>query len=119
MTTAGPKSPSSVTSEQVDSGIETVPWSDPGNATASDDSYATATIGPFDWTYALRCTDFGFTDSDVPSGATINGIFVEVEASQDGDVQNSGAPLVYGGSQIGQLGTGLGFTPDGTDTYWP
>lgn len=126
MTAAGPKSPSSVTSTQVSVFSETVPWSDPGNAVSSNDSYATVTLGPSDLSYALRCTGFGFTSGDVPGGATIDGILVEIEVSQDGDALNVLSPLVYGGSQLGGGGVGLGqtagntgFAPDGTDTYWP
>jgi len=118
------KSPSTVTSEQVGLG-DTVPWTNPGDAASSDDSYAVATLAAGDASYALRCTDFGFTSGDIPLGATIDGIFVEVEVQQSGDATQSTSPLVYSGSQLGSglgsiIGAGNeGFTPDGTDTYWP
>lgn len=121
---AGPNSPSTVTSELVN--FETASWSGTGNAAASDDAYATVSLGIGDLSYALRCTNFGFTSDDIPSGATIDGILVEVEVSQDGDAVSAVSPLVYSGSQLGGGFAGLGssagnagFTPDGTDTYWP
>lgn len=56
-----------------------VPWVDPGNVSADDGAYAAA--GP-DWdgalTHFLRATNFGFA---LPDGATVDGIVVEVEAS--------------------------------------
>ncbi len=53
------------------------PWSNPDNAKVSDGSYATNTIsaGGQD-TYLLKATNFGFS---IPSGATIDGIKVEIE----------------------------------------
>ena len=55
-------------------------WSNPSNAVASDDSYATATIGSSsDVTYYLQATNFGFS---IPAGATIYGIQVNVERHQ-------------------------------------
>lgn len=122
MTTAGPNSPASVSSVLI--GFETVPWSDPGNAVVSDDSAATAFIDDLNLTYWLRCTDLGFTNGDVPPGATLDGFLVEVEVSQDGGAVLAGAKPVYDGLQIsaGNLGSEAGnfpFTPDGTDTYWP
>lgn len=52
------------------------PWADPGNITDSDDQYANGT-GKTPGT--LRATNFGFTSSDIPAGATIVGIEVGVE----------------------------------------
>lgn len=130
MAVAGPNPPSSVASVAVGLG-ETIPWLDPENAASSDDSYATISIPPNDFIsefqgpQALRFTGFGFTDSDVPPGSTIDGLLFEVEVSQNGDAIHSGSPLVFDGSQINMWG-GLGweagnagFTPDWTDAYWP
>ncbi|MBM3473269.1 MAG: hypothetical protein FJX75_08390 [Armatimonadetes bacterium] len=56
------------------------PWSDPSNAAASDNAYATASTSDKDlYTHWLRCTSFGFTASDIPSGSTIDGIEVVIE----------------------------------------
>src|SRR5437870_5126048 len=58
-----------------DSGIGTVAWVNPGNATTSDNVYATATPGgPNKASHFLKCTGFGFS---IPSNATIQGIQVE------------------------------------------
>ena len=49
-------------------------WSNQDYAKADDTSYATCFVSGFansDW---LRLTNFGFTSSDIPSGATIDGI---------------------------------------------
>jgi hypothetical protein len=54
-------------------------WANPANAKSSDDAYAISSIaklGNSDW---LQATDFGFTDGDIPSGATIDGIEVKIE----------------------------------------
>lgn len=63
-----------------DSAIGTLTWSDPDNAKASDNVYATATNpGPGAGqltTHYLKATNFGFA---IPTGNTISGILVEVE----------------------------------------
>jgi len=54
-------------------------WLDLDNAKVSNNAYA-YTPGDkndyFDW---LRVTNFGFTTSDIPSGATIDGIEIKIE----------------------------------------
>ena len=61
------------------SGTET--WSDPTNAAASDDSYATnSRSGTSVQTHRLKATNFGFS---IPTGATIEGIEVSVERKAD------------------------------------
>lgn len=76
MASEGPNSPASVTGD----GGSGATWSNPTNATASDDSRATASINGFvaPSTRVLEATDFGFS---IPSGATIDGVVVEVERS--------------------------------------
>ncbi|MBX4200993.1 hypothetical protein KW786_02585, partial [Candidatus Parcubacteria bacterium] len=59
-----------------DSGIGTIAWTNPGNVTASDDSYATASTFGSGTTHYLKATNFGFS---IPDGSTINGIKVEWE----------------------------------------
>lgn len=56
-----------------DASAGTVAWSNPGNATAWDDSFASATTasGGFHATHYLKATGFGLS---VPAGATIAGI---------------------------------------------
>ena len=52
-------------------------WTNPGNVTASDNSYATF-FAQFDGDISkdLDCTNFGFS---IPAGSTINGIEVHIE----------------------------------------
>ena len=58
-------------------GVGTVAWSNPGNATASDTSYATAgNMSQGVTSNYLKCTGFNF--AAVPVGATISGITVYV-----------------------------------------
>jgi hypothetical protein len=58
------------------------PWSDPDNAKASDDSYASAAAppNPPSSSYRLKATNYGFS---IPSGATVRGIQVDVERHKD------------------------------------
>ncbi len=52
-------------------------WTNPGNAVSSNDSYAVVNPGPaLVITHYLKATNFGFS---IPTGATINGILVEIE----------------------------------------
>jgi len=95
MPSQGPNSPSTVAD---DSSIGSVAWSNPGNATTSDDSRATASIrsqsGP---SHYLKATDFGFS---IPSGATIDGIEVEVEkgSNANNQVADNAVRIVKGGT---------------------
>ena len=61
-----------------DATVGTVAWSNPNNAKVSDSVYATASdaTGAASQTHYLKATNFGFS---IPSGATINGILVEIE----------------------------------------
>jgi hypothetical protein len=54
-----------------DNSIGTVAWSNPGNITATDGVFATASFAGLDTTHYLKGTSFGFA---VPTGSTINGI---------------------------------------------
>lgn len=117
MTTAGPNAPGTLVS---DSSIGAVAWSNPGNAAASDDSWATAVIGaavtPSEY---LKATNFGFA---IPTGATIDGISVSVErsATQANRVADNAVRIVKGGS-IGSTDKADGATPwptsDGAANY--
>jgi len=71
----GPNSPDSVVNASGSGG--SVEWKDPSYAKSSDDKHAKATASPTGgYTVYLKATDFGFS---IPSGATINGIKVEIE----------------------------------------
>lgn len=96
-----------------DSSVGDQAWSNPGNITASDDSYAESVLISGETTQILRATTFGFTTSDIPNGATILGIEVGVERSADG------ATFV---DLLARLRTGAGQTGDDkadTGTGWP
>ncbi len=73
--TAGPTSPGTGAD---DAAIGTRTWSNPGNITSSNNTYATATSsgGGNSTTHYLKATNFGFS---IPSGATIDGITVGIE----------------------------------------
>jgi len=55
-------------------GVGTVAWTNPANADATDNAYATATVGTSNYLYS----DIGFA---IPGGATISSITAEVEKS--------------------------------------
>jgi len=62
-----------------DDAIGTVAWSDVDYAKASDDNHATTgKYGVATQFHYLKATNFGFS---IPEGATIDGIFVEIEGS--------------------------------------
>jgi hypothetical protein len=71
-TTSGPNSSGTLAS---DSTVGDTPWTNPSNAGASDNVYATNSTEGGTPQY-LKATNFGFS---IPTGATINGILVEVE----------------------------------------
>lgn len=93
-------------------------WINPGNITASDDSRSTAALtgsASLRFTQYLIASNFGFS---IPSGATIDGILVEIERSA---TTTSGSPR----DLIVQLtddaaSTGLaGDNKADTATTWP
>lgn len=72
----------------------TVPWTTPGNATASDDATAQAAPGGGDTNY-LHSDNFGF---NVPGPAVIKGIEVTIERhSLTGTITDSRLRIVKGG----------------------
>lgn len=75
LTSTGATAPGTLTDDNT-AGTET--WSNPSNASSSNNSYATAspnTTGS-DETHYLKVTNFGFS---VPAGSTINGVMVGIE----------------------------------------
>jgi hypothetical protein len=56
--------------------VGTVAWTNPGNAGASDNSYATCSLSISAQSHYLKATNFGFS---IPTEATIAGIVVEIE----------------------------------------
>lgn len=102
MSTTGYKFAGTIVSETISGGNST-DWSNPSNAGADDTSYATwgvttasSDVGPY-----LKFTNFGFTSSDIPSGATIDGIEVEYgrfEGSGTDNITTSRCRIVKGGT---------------------
>jgi hypothetical protein len=89
-------------------------WSNAGNITAEDATYATATLSASTDTQYLKATNFGFS---IPSGATINGIGVRVKKrSTNGEIIDLAVRLVKGGTigstDASQLSRWFVTTPD-------
>lgn len=109
MASEGPNSTGTVVS---DSTVGTEAWSNPSNATASDDSDAICVVGQGTGQIGeyLKCTNFGFS---IPAGATIDGITVDVElrSSQVNRVVDNAVRIVKGGT--------IGSTDRSSGTNWP
>lgn len=110
MPTTAWKSAGTVSSQTRTGG--SVSWTNPSNATASDNTYATASLAG-NASHWLWCTNFGFTSSDVPSGATINGMEMRWErkssyglAGEDTTETTYFKPIV-GGAEAGTQKTNL------------
>lgn len=73
MAVIGPNNPGTAVDN---SSIGTLTWSVPSNIVSSNNLYATFTTNTVNNSHYLKATNFGFS---VPSGATINGITVEIE----------------------------------------
>lgn len=82
MATAGPRYPGTVASlSNAGSSENAEAWVNPTNVSADDGTEATITAATFDTpdiSQLLVCSNFGFA-ADIASGATINGITVEIE----------------------------------------
>jgi len=95
-----------------DTAVGTAAWSNSDNAKASDGSYAiTNGLVAANVTNYLKATNFGFS---IPSGATIDGIVVEIEKyAVSGNVKDSKLRIVNSDGSIG--------TTDRADTVsnWP
>jgi len=85
-------------------GVGSVAWTNPGRATVSDDSYATATVDGTTTNY-LYCHDYGFA---IPAGSLISGIAVHVErkssSTSNGGSRDADLFMVRGGSIVGTDG---------------
>ena len=109
MSSLGPLSPGTIVD---DATVGTVAWADPGNAAASDNIYSVASVAGT--THYLKATNFGFT---VPTGATIDGIVVEIERKDTSDNptcdKDNKVQIVKSDGSIG--------TTDKADldTWWP
>lgn len=92
----GPNFPSSVVD---DAAVGSAAWSNPGNATASDDSRTSVSALPGTGTHYLKATGFGFA---IPDGSTITGIEVEWERYNTANrAADEAVSLVKGGVVTG------------------
>lgn len=113
MASEGPRSGG--TFESVDDGSGRAVWGSPGNAASSDDTRSTTGFSIAGTRYH-RSTNFGFA---IPSGATIDGIVVEIEKSQQfgsGNAQDEDVYIVKGGSPVGDDNAAAGNWPS-SDAY--
>lgn len=97
--TAGPNYPGTGAN---DASYGSTAWGNPENITADDTNYATVTITLLSTTSNyLKATNFGF---NIPSGATIDGITVDIrrwKAGGSGQIRDSVVRLVKAGTVVG------------------
>lgn len=95
-----------------DAAVGTIPWANPNNAKASNNTYALAAGLPFNPTYShyLKATNFGFA---IPAGATIDGIKVQIERKPGGASQVNDYQV-----RIVKWDGGIGTTDRGLPGYW-
>ena len=112
MASSGPNSPGTAAD---DSAVGTLTWSNPSNGTTSNNSYASIDNGSSfsSQSHYLKWTGFGFA---IDSGATIDGIVLEVERKANGSspgwLRDTVVKLVKGGSVVGS-------NYGATTTDWP
>ena len=84
----------------------TITWTNPGNATTSDDTYATASFTTsLSSSSYLKATNFGFT---IPSGSTIQGITVGIERKASGnELQDKYVQIIKSDGSIGTTNKAL------------
>ena len=109
---AGPNSPGNVVD---DSSVGDCTWNSPEYAKLSDDKHTKVAATPLSgFSHYLKATNFGFS---IPSGATINGIKVEIERHANGDsstrwVKDWKVYLLKNGNVVGD-------NKADTSTKWP
>lgn len=120
MATTDYKSPGTTANRDRDSKAA---WNNTDNAKTSNDSRTECVVGKNTYGDWLKLTNFGFTASDVPSGATIDGIEMIVERQCDSlnEVTDSAIYLLdSSASQAGDnkaTGDYWGFLVDEEVTY--
>lgn len=110
------RSPGTIDTEAVATGTD---WVNPGNAASSNDQDAVCTVAKNSKpSYWLRCSNFGFTTTDIPEGSTILGIEVDVEcaAAATSAIQDTDCRLCDGSGRVGDNKALAGTWPI-TDTY--
>lgn len=110
---SGPKNPSTGAD---DSSAGTIAWISTGNIFSSDNSYATVTMATSgNISHYLKATNFGFS---IPSGATINGITVEIERKAgNGNKFRDNAVRIIKGGIISATDRSSGTSYPTSDTY--
>lgn len=78
-----------------DSSYGDVPWLNPGNAYASDDTFATVTLDSPEVSEYLRVNNFGYS---IPSSAIINGIEILMECESVNNMLSSRARIIKNGN---------------------
>ena len=95
-TVEGPNSPATVVSS---AGPFVKPWTSPGNASASDDVDATATVtAPLQQTDFLDATGFGFS---IPTDRVIRRIEVRIEGRANTLITTARVQLLKSGAPVG------------------
>lgn len=99
-----------------DSTVGTIAITNPSNASASDNSYATAILLLNEITQYLKVTNFGFT---IPIHSTIDGILVEIERNSTilNSVTDSTIKLVLPSGLFGSTNKSAGATWPNADAY--
>ena len=120
MSTAGPKFPGTVASlANAGSSENAEVWVSPGNVSADDGTTASITAATYDSpdiSQILVCSNFGFTSADIPAGATINGITVEIDRNNAaGAASDNRVQLAKGTAFANLVGSNLA----DTTTDWP
>lgn len=113
---SGPRNPS-VGAD--DSATGTIAWTNPSNATSSDNIYATVTLSNVgDKSHYLKVTGFNFS---IPAGATINGITATIErkGANANKFRDNSVKIIKCGSIVGtEMATSTSYpTTDTSVTY--
>lgn len=112
MASQGPNSPGTLAN---DASVGVEAWSFPSFAGNSDNSYANQALLSLTYSNYLKSTNFGFS---IPSGATIDGIIVEIEKRDSIYLsQDSTVKLVKGGTIVGTNKSLLGSWTN-VDSYY-
>ncbi len=95
--------PNNAGTASVDSAVGSVPWANIGNIGTSDNRYSTAVLGSGGVTNYIHADNFGF---QIPNGATILGIEVDVErknSSNTNTVKDKDVRILRSDRSIGFL----------------
>ena len=111
MATQGPNNPGTMANDAT-TGAHA--WADPDNAKTSNDVYSVTTWSSGSSSQYLKATNFGFS---IPSGATINGILVEIERKGNATCSDYETFIVKADGTWGTTDKATGTVIPDTDTY--